>query len=311
MFNMNIVFLSHLYYTNSVYSYKNIIPEGDVNTVKNYVRLVALDLDGTLLNKDGQISATDQATLSKAIQNGIEIVISTGRPYIGLPIDILCSIGIRYAITANGSAIYTLSDKKCIYENCIDTSTAVAILNHLRDKQVYFDAFIDGNGFSNQSKRYLIDRLAMPPSVIQYIRTTRTYVKNIAADIQQKNLKVQKISIDFIKDTGGSLIDYDAVTSFLKTCSDIIFVSGGCCNAEVTKVGTTKGQGLRFLAERLNIPMTATMVCGDSENDINILQTAHIGVAMENAEPRVKQIADFVTKSNNDSGVSYAIQNYL
>ncbi|MGN0538016.1 MAG: Cof-type HAD-IIB family hydrolase [Acutalibacteraceae bacterium] len=275
------------------------------------IQLVALDLDGTLLNKYGQISDTDKNTLAKAIQDGIEIVISTGRPYIGLPVDVLCSIGIRYAITANGSAIYTLPDKKCIFENCIDATTAAGILERLRDKSVYFDAFIDGNGFSNQCKRHLIDSLAMPSSVIEYIRSTRTFVTDIAADIRQKNLKVQKMSIDFIKDTDGSLIDYETVRSILQSYPDIIFVSGGCCNAEVTKVGTTKGQGLRFIAEQLNIPMTATMACGDSENDINILQTAQIGVAMENAESCVKQAADFVTKSNNDNGVSYAIQKYI
>ncbi len=275
------------------------------------IRLAALDLDGTLLNSDGQISETDKQTLAQAIHNGVEIAISTGRPYIGLPVDVLCSIGIRYAITANGSAIYELPDKKCIFENCISVSTASGILEQLQNRQVYFDAFIDGNGFSNQCKRHLIDSLAMPPSVIKYIRNTRTFVTDIAADIKRKNLSVQKMSIDFIKDTNGSLIDYDVVLSVLQSYPDIIFVSGGCCNAEVTKVGTTKGQGLRFLAERLNIPMTATMACGDSENDMNILQTAQIGVAMENAELCVKETADFVTKSNDNNGVSYAIQKYV
>lgn len=279
--------------------------------MNNKIQLVALDLDGTLLNKHGQISDTDRATLAKAVQNGVEIVISTGRPYVGLPVDVLCSVGIRYAITANGSAIYTIPDKKCIFENCIDIPTAAGILEQLQDKQVYFDAFIDGNGFSNQCKKHLIDHLAMPDSVIEYIRNTRTFVTDIAADIKQKKLKVQKMSIDFIKDTDNTLIDYEDILSVLQSYPDITFVSGGCCNAEVTRIGTTKGQGLCFLARRLNIPMTATMACGDSENDMDILQTAQIGVAMENAELCVKQAATFITKSNNDNGVSYAIQKYI
>ena len=80
---------------------------------------------------------------------------------------------------------------------------------------------------------------------------------------------------------------------------------------EYTKAGTTKAMGLRFLADLLDVPMECTMAVGDTTNDADIIQAAAIGVAMGNASNDIKGIADFVTKSNLDSGVAYAIDKFV
>jgi len=82
------------------------------------MKLIALDLDGTLFNNKSQISKENIKAIKEATAAGINVVISTGRPFGGLPFEAIKNTGIRYAITANGSAIYEIDTKKCLYENC-------------------------------------------------------------------------------------------------------------------------------------------------------------------------------------------------
>ena len=94
-----------------------------MNHTPGKIRLAALDMDGTLFNNKLEITPKTQAAIKAAIASGAQVVISTGRPYIGLPVDTLTELGIRYAITANGSAIYRLPEKECIFSNCMRPET--------------------------------------------------------------------------------------------------------------------------------------------------------------------------------------------
>ena len=82
----------------------------------NSVKLIALDIDGTLYNKDGVITSYNKEMIRKAVENGITVIISTGRPYIGLPVDEMKELGIQYAITANGSAVYRVPEKELLLD---------------------------------------------------------------------------------------------------------------------------------------------------------------------------------------------------
>ena len=112
------------------------------------MKLIALDLDGTLFNNKSQISKENIKAIKEATAAGINVVISTGRPFGGLPFEAIKDTGIRYAITANGSAIYEIDTKKCLYENCLSDETAFSIIDYLMTKRVHMDAFINGCGYS-------------------------------------------------------------------------------------------------------------------------------------------------------------------
>ncbi len=94
------------------------------------MKLIALDLDGTLFNNKSQISKENIKAIKEATAAGINVVISTGRPFGGLPFEAIKDTGIRYAITANGSAIYEIDTKKCLYENCLSDETAFSIIDY-------------------------------------------------------------------------------------------------------------------------------------------------------------------------------------
>lgn len=278
--------------------------------MKKKIRLAALDMDGTLFNHESQISAADRETIKEASQNGVEVVISTGRPYAGLPAELLTSIGIHYAITANGAAVYRLPDKECIYSDCMEPSLVCPILKKLQKKDIHMDAFIDGEGFGQASCRPKIGLLDMPESIRAYIRSTRSFQEDLAVFIEENQLDVQKMTLNFYPLPDGTFQHREEVKALLSSCPGISFLCGGYHNLEFTKAGASKGMGLRFLCTHLCIPLSETMAVGDTQNDIDILKTAAIGVAMENARDDVKEIADYITRSNENSGVAHAIRRF-
>lgn len=275
------------------------------------IKLVALDMDGTLFNNQSQISADDQDAIRSATSQGVTVAISTGRPYVGLPVPLLTKLGVRYAITANGAAIYRLPKRECIYECCMEPELVCPILEKLQKMDIHMDAFIDGDGYSQRSCEPQIARLVMPESIRRYIRETRTFTENLSSYINEHHLPVQKMTLNFYPLADGTFQSRDEVKALLAAHPEVAFLSGGYHNLEFTKTGTTKGNGLRFLCKHLGIDLAATMACGDTQNDIDILKTAAIGIAMGNARTEVKKIADYVTRSNEESGVAHAIRTFV
>lgn len=273
----------------------------------NPVQLIALDLDGTLFNNQSQITPKNHEAIQKALDHGIHVVISTGRPFSGLPMNQIAKTGIRYAITTNGSGVYELPSGKCIYENAMEEEIILPILEFLDTKDIHMDAFINGRAFSSEKCRAAAEKLDMPPSLKNYIINTRVRVSDLTGYIRQNHLPVQKMTLNFYPAGDGIFKDRETVKEFLLANPKIQCVSGGYHNLEFTKAGVTKGTGLLELTRRLGIPVENTMAIGDTENDIDILTAAGIGVAMGNATEDVKAKAGHITASNEEDGVAKAI----
>ena len=242
------------------------------------MKLIALDLDGTLFNNKSQISKENIKAIKEATAAGINVVISTGRPFGGLPFEAIKDTGIRYAITANGSAIYEIDTKKCLYENCLSDETAFSIIDYLMTKRVHMDAFINGCGYSPYKCLEDAKDLKMPPSIKEYIMTTRKRVNDITEMMRENNYHMQKMTINFPKDVDDNYY----------------------CRVALHK-----------LAQILNIAADETMAVGDTENDMAIVKAAHIGVAMGNATDELKAQADYVTDTNENDGVAKAIRHFM
>ena len=141
-----------------------------------------------------------------------------------------------------------------------------------------------------------------------YMRNSRTFVDSETNFIRENNAKVQKLTLNFFPDQNGTCRSYDVVYERFVNDPRINIVTGGYNNLELNNWGVTKGNSLRFLSEKLGIPLENTMACGDTQNDLDMIRTAGIGVAMGNATDDVKQAADFITRSNEEDGVAYAIR---
>ena len=272
------------------------------------VKLIALDMDGTLFNSQGEISKKDRETLKRATEAGVAVAVATGRAYSELPVEMLYEIGVHYAITGNGSAVYKLPDQECVFSDCLDINVLYDILEELEKLDVYYDVYIEGLVYCPKTVCHNIRKMDMPESLYEHIERTRIVVENLTEFLKSFGKKVEKATVNFALLEDGTYLDRDATSAILDRYPQVQYLCGGFHNWEFTKAGVTKGTGLRFLAERLGVDMTQTMACGDSENDLYMLKEAHHAVAMGNATEQIKEICNFITLSNEESGVAYAVE---
>lgn len=275
------------------------------------IKLIALDLDGTLFNHDGIITPATIAELNRASKQGVYTVIATGRPFNGLPFEQIKDTQIEYALTTNGASVYRIADKKCIYENAMDLEMIHPILDWILSKEIHIDLYIDGEGFTPIRCRENLHRLAVPDSLRRYMITTRTPVSDLLAYVSDCGKTIQKINLNFYAQPDGTFLYREETLEFLKSLSTIEVVCGGFNNFEISKAGVTKATGLQALTAHLGVTMEETMAVGDSENDFSMINAAGIGVAMRNASDDVKAIADYITTSNEEDGVGEAIKRFI
>lgn len=276
----------------------------------NSIKLISLDLDGTLFDGEKQISLENQKAIREAREKGIEVIIATGRAYKGLPIQLFQDLGIRYAITMNGAGVFRLSDGECIYEDSMDTKLACPLLRKLAQYPSHLTSFQKNISYTEKKYEDLLDKTGLPKNLIKYIKETQVFCDDIAGYLEKTGEPVFKITINFLRLPDGTYQHYDTIRKMIEEDPRFDQVCGGGHNMEITKAGVSKGKALIWLAGQLGIPLEQTMACGDTENDVEIIRTAGIGVAMANAEDTAKNAADFITKSNEENGVAFAIRRF-
>lgn len=270
------------------------------------VKLIALDLDGTTLGRDG-ISDYTRETLEEAIEKGIHVVIATGRTFTALPEDIYRIRGLEYVISSNGAHITYLPEEKIIYSNCISAAAAAKMRKILEahschpievftggkayiDERVYSDLMENGSDYMNAD----------------YIRRTRTPIVGIYDFLEENKANIENINIHF-----RLLEDKAQFWKMMKEQKDITATSSFIHNIEIGGATTSKADAIAKLCDIVGIEEKNVMACGDSPNDMAMIQAAGLGVAMGNAEEEVKAIADFVTLSNLEDGVAYAVKRFV
>ena len=274
-------------------------------------KLLALDMDGPLLDTHGHITDASLSAIRAAQQAGVEVVLATGRDYNGILWDELGDVAIDYVVTNNGSAVYRVQDRACLFEHCLDNAQMVPVFRYLLEQGVYIDVFIDGRDYAPRETLALADKLDLPDYVIRVLLANRTPIDHLVEQLEADAVKLQKVTLNFWKEPDGTYHSRNEVLEFLRQVPGIALVDGGFANLEFTAAGVSKATGLQFLADHLGLTLAQTMAIGDSENDAEMLRAAGLGVAMGNAYPQVKALADAVTADNESEGVAQAIQKYL
>lgn len=271
------------------------------------IRLIALDLDGTLLNSDKQLSAENRAALERAAGEGIEIVPATGRFYKGMPQIIRDLPFVHYAISINGAQVYDVVNDKTVCSSEIEWSRAVDVMKRLDTLDVIYDCYQDGWGWMTRSQYELAEQYAANIHSLEMIKQLRTPVPELKTLLRERASGVQKIQAFFR--------DMDLRSRMLEKLPeefpDLVVTTSIVNNIEINSREATKGIAVKKLAEYLGFSAEAVMAFGDDFNDITMLEAAGIGVAMGNADAAVKKAADFVTDDCNDSGVAHAINRFL
>ncbi|MCD7818649.1 MAG: Cof-type HAD-IIB family hydrolase [Lachnospiraceae bacterium] len=275
------------------------------------IRLVAIDLDETLFDTQKRLPEENKRACEEALAKGVHVVIATGRPYNGIPEEALKLKGLRYAICTSGASVYDLQEHVCMYHDPMPRNRVIELIAGLMPMPVLCDALIDGHAYIDASKSALIEKMMAADPFKKYFRTSREDVPDILTWIRDHEMEPDKVTVNFLKGPDGTSYYKKEATAWCKTFEDLVAVSGGVGNLELTKATATKGAALLWLADRLGLKREQTMAIGDSGNDYDMLVKAGFGVGMANSEPEVLAAVDYVTKSNNENGVAYAIRKFV
>ncbi|MGN0706690.1 MAG: Cof-type HAD-IIB family hydrolase [Faecalibacterium sp.] len=268
------------------------------------IRLIALDLDGTLLNDRKELTEGNIRALTAAAQKGVWIVPATGRTASGVPAALRALPGVRYAITANGARMVDLSTGKALRELYIPRPLALETYDRLRKYDCTVDLFQDGQGYTTEENLAQIETF-VPENLRPYVRGTRKVLPDLRAFVDAQAHGLEKYTIFFQEEAERRRAWAEMEALGLEVVSSLPL------NMELNAAGVNKGAGLLALAQVLELPAASLMACGDGGNDIAMLRAAGLGVAMENAFPEVRAAADYITRSNNEDGVAWAIQRFV
>lgn len=271
--------------------------------MKNKIKLIALDLDGTLLDSQKNLSHKNETVLKACINQGIWIVPCTGRIWGGTPSFIRTFPGIRYAITTNGAIVEDLLEHRVLDERKLSCDLALDILTLAKSFHTMYDAYVGGKAFGERRFVDVMTEYGVDPLLQTMVRSTREFVPDVLARIEQLGEPVEKINYFF-----GDMAERARAREALMKRGDVIVTSSFTNNLEINAIGATKGEGILRLAKHLGIEPEETMGIGDGGNDVTMIQMTGIGVAMGNAEEGLKELADYVTDTNDEDGVALAIE---
>lgn len=270
------------------------------------IRMIGVDLDGTLLNSEKQLTAYTREVLKKAIEQEVAVVVATGRPFSGVPDELKHFPGMRYALTANGARILDMQKQKVVYENLLSGEIAEKVIDILKRHHAIHEFFVDGVGYMNEDGLKNVYAYFEDPHMAEYLQSTRITVK----DVKEK-LQTMKCEVDKLQGIFRNQKDKQEALEELNTLSGIVVTAAMDNNLAINKEGTNKGLGLLQLGKSLGISREEIMACGDGGNDVEMLKEVGFAIAMANAYDPVKTAADFVTVSNDEDGVAKAIERFV
>ena len=271
------------------------------------IKLIAFDLDYTILDSGKNLSPENRYALEKAAEKGIWIVPCTGRFYEAIP-DVIRELPfVRYAITINGAVVCDAAEKKTISETAMPLERGLELLEWCSALGVAYDCYIESRGYMCASHIDHIEDYLESEVYCGIVRSMRIPVPDLISYTAERGLPVQKVQM-FTKDLS---ILRDSREYINSKYPDLIATSSLTNNLEINAAGANKGTALRTLAEHLGISARQIMAIGDGGNDLQMIETAGIGVAMANALPEIKKAADLTTLSCDGSGVAYAINRVI
>lgn len=263
-------------------------------------KLIAIDMDGTLLNDERQISPENYEAIQKARQNGVKIVLASGRPLVGFKryLEELHLISEEdYVVAFNGAIVQSTGGNKIISKTTLGLEDYKELYELSKNLKVNIHALTEDTVISPKDSKYT--RLESEINLIH---------KNIIA-VEEVPEDTAILKVMFIDDP--EIID-EVVDKIPETISDkYTIVRSESFFLEFLHKSVNKGTGVAALAEKLNIKQEEVICIGDAGNDMHMVKYAGLGVAMGNAFPELKRAASFITRTNDEHGVAHVINKFI
>lgn len=242
----------------------------------NNIKIIALDMDGTLLNDDELVSDYTKQVLMRVLKEDIHVILTTGRP-LQLCHSYAIELGLpTYIISCNGGEIWTV-DEQLLSRKLMQVDTLKRLWKIGHDLGLHMWTVATDEIFHNSRR---------PEAFSDY---------------------------EWLKIGFGQLneVNKTELIRKLEEVPDIEVTNSAPNNIEVNPHGVNKAEALKFICEKIGVTMNEVIAMGDSFNDLLMIEEAGIGIAMGNAQDFIKERADDVTATNNEDGVAKAIEKYI
>lgn len=269
------------------------------------IKLIALDLDGTTLTRNGLTRRTKE-TLEEAIENGLDVVIATGRPYSALPETVKTIKGLEHIIISNGAHIVRPLTGEFLYSNYVEREAILRVRDMLMERNFPVEVFTEGRAYVDRELYEDVKKNGSTYLAARYILRTREPVDRIYDFWFEHADSIENVNIQFEHQE-----DKAEMKSILEKAEGITLTSSTYHNLEVGGETTSKASALWQLCRMKGLTMENIMAFGDSPNDGTMIREAGIGVAMENATADILDDADITAPSNDDEGVAYTLRMLL
>ena len=288
-------------------------------------KLIAIDLDGTMLNTYGEVTESTKRILKETMKKGCEVVIASGRTIDSIQAianEVSCN---NYIIAGNGAIIYDISKNKIIYEKYIPKSKALNIIKICEENSITYSVYTNKTIVANSLKYnilyYYKQNLKKQPNK----KTSITLVQNINDYV--KNIEDEKVMKIFICDSTQSV--FNSILRKFDELDDIEIldvshmsrkvISNGSEEVpieyfytEITEKNVDKWYALEYLINKLNIDKSEVIAIGDNVNDKKMIEQAGLGIAMKNSTSKITEVANYVTEyDNNNDGAARAIEKIM
>lgn len=287
-------------------------------------KLVAIDLDGTLLNSYGEITKENAEAIKKVVNSGAKVVLTSGRANSAIE-NFACEIGAdEYMISGNGAAIYDLQKKQTIYNRYMSKEKVLDTIQICEENSMYYNVYTEReiitkslnyntlyyyseNQKKSEDKQTKIDIVENIPNYIRQLQN-KNFLKITVCDKDQSIF--QSIITTLKKDEQIDVLDVSHMSRKIVKYGEEEFPVE-YYYTEITNKNVNKWTALEFLMNQYQIKPEEVMTIGDNINDVEMIKHAGLGIAMGNSSPRVKEMANEITDTNDENGVAKILQKYF
>ncbi len=286
-------------------------------------KLVAIDLDGTMLNSYGMVTENTKQVIKNTINKGTEVIIASGRPIDSIK-TIAKEIGSEnYFIAGNGALIYDIKKDEIIYEKFMNKQKVLEIIKICEENSIAYNIYTEKTIIAKGLKYNVLYYYKENLKKEENKKTNITIVEDVYEYI--KNLENEKFLKITVCDETKSV--FNSIIRKLRTVEDIDVLDVLHMSRKMIKQGTEdvpieyyyteislkdvdKWNAIEYLANKMNISKDEIIAIGDNINDKEMIENAKVGIAMGQSTPVITEIADFVTTNNNEDGVAKALEKY-
>lgn len=278
--------------------------------------LIALDMDGTLLDSGQRITPRAKAAVGEILAHGKQVVFATGRCRPQLEEYLECFPQMRYLICENGACVCDLKTGEDLFRRALPQQQVLHVMEAVEKEDVLAAFFIGNRSFMDRRTFLRMEEFGLESYRAVFAKSA-VWVEDLFSFYRDRPLEVEKIALFF---PSGNLNARDGLHRRAQACARVqerihslpvtmaVSASG---NMEITGEGVNKGTGLKLLCGHLGLPLSQTAAVGDGENDRELLRLAGLAVAMENASASIRAAAAVTVPDCDHDGAAVAMERYM